>query len=136
MNYNDTSVPYPALPESQLMLKVGCEKCLELPKSYDEVVTERDGEHLYDTSHHSFHLENCRFCSQIYLNQFYEEIADGGEYLMWNAWIPLTSEEVNLIRDNVSNDIRDASFGDWLKNFMLQRPAVYICLPNGEFIRG
>ena len=73
--------------------ELGCERCRSTPTRFEDlsIVPVRI---LWNSSHSSFELWQCKSCGQRYLNQFHEILDwSGGEDDVWTRWMPLASNE-------------------------------------------
>ncbi len=79
----------------------GCSKCRKLPDAgagYNDL-SFRKVKTLYDTSHESSWLSECKYCKQHFLERFRDRIdwTGQGKDPMWMYWTPLTPEEFELM---------------------------------------
>ena len=111
----------------------GCPECRATPETdtkfdslpYKKIKT------LYDKSDNSFHISECSYCNQPYLEEFRDDGMLGGfdGDPMWWYWMPLTAKELAiLIKEELSledinkimrtrsfliNENRDKSTFEW-----------------------
>lgn len=75
----------------------GCPYCRAIPCESDDFSLQ-ELRTLYDSSHSSFTLFQCKHCGQPYLEQFHEIIDwSEGDDDIWMRWMPLTRTEVSEI---------------------------------------